>query len=99
MQEVVGLLDPKNLEETLGVTLDKRDKENVQLDPFLKACQQWKERFEEKGVCIIQGNLKLLHHMLNNSDKLFFILNQDFGLMDEIHTWGNNLQALQSING
>lgn len=34
--------------------------------------------------------------MHNNVDKLVAILNQDFGLMDEVHT---RLQALQSIKG
>ena len=41
LNELVGPLDPKNLKETLNATLEKRDKENVHLDPFLKACQQW----------------------------------------------------------
>ena len=27
------------------------------------------------------------------------ILNQDFGLMDEVHTWGKDLQELQLIKG
>ena len=27
------------------------------------------------------------------------ILNQDFGLMDKVHTWGKDLQALQEIKG
>ena len=29
LHEVLGLLDPKNLKDTLGVTLNRRDKENV----------------------------------------------------------------------
>lgn len=99
LNEVVGPLDPKNIEETLNVALEKREKENVQLDPFLKACQQWRESFEEKGVQIIQGNIKLVHHMQNNADKLVAILNKYFGLIDEVHTWGKDLQALQSIKG
>ena len=48
---------------------------------------------------IIQGNIKLLHVMHENVDKLVEILNQDFGLMDEVHTWGKDLQALQAIKG
>ncbi len=35
---------------------------------------------------MIQGNLKLLHYMQDNVDRLVAILNQDFGLMDEVHT-------------
>lgn len=34
LNEVVGLLDPKNPKETLNATLEKMDKEIVQLDPF-----------------------------------------------------------------
>ena len=34
-----------------------------------------------------------------NEDKLVAILNKDLGLMDEVHTWGQDLQALQSIKG
>ena len=37
--------------------------------------------------------------MQNNVDKLVAILNQDFGLMDDVHTQGKELHALQSING
>ena len=41
LNKVVGLLDLENPEETLNATLDKRNKESVQLDPFQKAYQQW----------------------------------------------------------
>ena len=32
-------------------------------------------------------------------DRLVAILNQEFGLMDKVHTWRNDLQTLQSIEG
>lgn len=41
----------------------------------------------------------MLHHMQNNADKLVAILSLDFWLMDEVHTWGKDLQALKSIKG
>ena len=81
------------------MTLGRRDKGMVQLDPFLRACQQWREIFEEKGVQIIQGNLNLLHVIQDNADRLVAILNQDFSLMYEVHTRGKDLQELQSIKG
>ena len=99
MSEFVSPFDPTNPEETLKATIERRDRGLVQLDPFLSACQQWQENFEEKGVLIIQGKLKLLHVMQENVDKLVAILNQDFGLIDEVHTWGKDLQALQEIKG
>jgi len=37
--------------------------------------------------------------MQDNADRLVAILNQDFSLMDEVHTWGKDLQALQLIKG
>ena len=37
--------------------------------------------------------------MQNNVDKLVPILNEDFGLIDEVHTQGKDLQVLQSIKG
>ena len=91
LAKVVGPLDPEHLEETL--------KEGIHLDPFLKACQQWQESFEEKRVLIIQGNLKLLHAMQENVDKMVAILKQDFSIMDEVHAWGKDLQVLQAIKG
>ena len=66
----------------------------MQLDPFLRACRKWWESFEEKVVLIIQGNIELLHIIKDNLDKLVEILNQDFGLMDEVHTWGEDFQEL-----
>ena len=59
LAKVVGSLDPEHPKETLNVAL--RDGGGVDLDSFLKAYQQWWESFEEKGVLILQENLKLLH--------------------------------------
>lgn len=56
----------------------------MQPDPFLRACQEWRERFKEKGVTIITGNLKLLHAMQENVDKMVAILKQDFNIIDEV---------------
>ena len=53
---------------------------------FLGAYQKWHEIFDDKGVQIIQANLKLLDHVQNNVDKLVSIVDQDFGLMGEVHT-------------
>ena len=61
------------------------------MNPFFNAYQKWWEICEEKGILVIQGNLKLLHVMPENLDKLVAILNEDFGLMDEVHTWGKDL--------
>ena len=49
LNEAVGPLDPEN-PKALNAVLKKRDKDNVQLDLFLKAFQQWQESCEEKGV-------------------------------------------------
>lgn len=48
LNEVVGPLDPEHPEETLNATLEKRDKEAVQLDPFLKSCQQCEKVLNRK---------------------------------------------------
>ena len=37
--------------------------------------------------------------MYNNVDNMVSIMNHDFGLMDEVNTWGKYQQALQSIKG
>ena len=52
MHELVGPINPDNLEVTLEVALERKDKEKVviQVDPFLNAYQLWKFFFEEKGV-------------------------------------------------
>ena len=99
LNEVVGPLDPKHPEETLNIEIERIFKEMVNLDPFLKGCQQCRESFEEKGVLIIQGNMYLLHVMKDNTNKLVSILNRYFGLMDKAHTQGKDLQASQVIKG
>ena len=50
LRKFLGPLDPINPKEPLNTTLERRDKGAAQLDPFLKACQQWRESFEDKGV-------------------------------------------------
>lgn len=60
MAEQVGPLDIERLEETLNTIL--REGGKVHMDPFLRACQQWWEILEEKGVIIIIENLKMLHY-------------------------------------
>ena len=76
-------MNPKHPVGTLNVAL--RDGGGVHLNPFLKTCQQWWDSFEEKGVLIIQGNLKLLHATQENVDKMVAILMQYFCIMDEVH--------------
>ena len=61
LAKVVGPLDPKCLEETLNNIL--KEGEGVRLNTFLKACQEWRDNLEDKGVTIITGSLKLLHAM------------------------------------
>jgi hypothetical protein len=41
LHELVGPIDPYNLEATLESALEKKDKERavIQVDPFFKACQ------------------------------------------------------------
>ena len=43
LHRLVGPIDRDNLEATLEVTLEKKDRERVviQVYPFLKACQLW----------------------------------------------------------
>ena len=72
LAEVVGPLDPESPEETLNTVL--REGGAVHLDPFLRACQQWQESFEEKGVMIIMENLKMLHATQENVNKMVAIL-------------------------
>lgn len=43
--------------------------------------------------------MNLLQNIQTNGDKLVTIINQDFGLMDEVCSWENDLQALKSIKG
>lgn len=50
LHEIVGTLDQDNLETTLSMALEKKDKVNAQVDSFLGACQQWHDNFEQKGV-------------------------------------------------
>ncbi len=59
LAKVVGPLDPKHPEETLNTIL--REGGAVHMDPFLRACQKWRESFEEKGVMIIIANLKMFY--------------------------------------
>ena len=51
LAEVVGPLDHKHPKEILNTIL--REGGAMHIDPFLKACQQWQEIFEEKGILII----------------------------------------------
>ena len=92
---MVGPLDPECHKQTLNTIL--REGGGVQLDLFLKAYQQWLEIFEEN--LIITGNLKLLHAMQKNVNKIVSILKQDFGIMDEVRAWSKDLQTLQAIKG
>lgn len=62
LNEVVCYIDLENPEISLGVALGRKGV-GTQLDPFLEACQQWCDSFEEKGVQIIEGSLTLLHHI------------------------------------
>lgn len=43
--------------------------------------------------------MNLLHHIQSSVDNLVSIVNQDFGLMDEVHTWEKYLHALTSLKG
>lgn len=88
----------ENPEVSLGVALGRKGV-GTQLDSFLEACQQWQDSFKERGVQIIQGNLNLLHNIQSNYNKLVSIVNQDFGLMNEVHTQTEDLQALRLVNG
>ena len=51
-----------------------REGGGVQVDPFLKACQEWKESLEDRDVTIITINLKLLHATQENVNKIKAIL-------------------------
>ena len=95
--EVVGPLDLKHPKETLNTIL--REGGGVQFDPFLNACQKWQEIFEEKGVLIITGNLKLLHATQENVNKIVAILKQDFNIMDEVRAQSKDIQTLRAIKG
>lgn len=97
MNEVVGPLDPEHLEETLNTVL--REGGAVHLDPFFRACQQWRESFEEKGVMIIIENVKMLHATQENVNKMVAILKQDFSIIDELRAWSQDLQTLKAIKG
>lgn len=96
IDEVVGPLDHEHPEETLNTIL--KEGGAVHIDLFLKAYQQWQEIFEEKDILIIQGNLKLLHAMQENMNKMVAIL-KDFSIMDEVRAWSKDLQNLQAIKG
>lgn len=72
LPKVLGPLDPERPEETLNTIL--REGGAVHMDPFLRACQKWQERFEEKGVMIIIANLKMSHATQENVNKMVAIL-------------------------
>ena len=97
LAEVIGPLDPEHPKETLNTIL--REEGAIHMDPFLRACQQWQESFEEKGVMIITANLKMLHTTQENVNKMVAILKQDFNIIDEIQAWRKDLQTLQAIKG
>lgn len=99
LNEIVGPTDPDHPEIALGVALERKEIEQPLGESFFDAYKRWHGSFEDKEVQIIEGNLNLLHGMHNNVDKLVTIVNQDFGLMDEVRTWANDLQALKSIKG
>ena len=69
---MVGPLDPECLEETLNAIL--KEGEGTRLNPFLRACQEWWDSLEDKGVTIIIGSLKLLHAMQEDVNKVVEIL-------------------------
>ena len=95
--EVVGPLDPECPEETLNAILKER--ESSRLNPFLRACQEWRDSLEDKGVTIIIGSLKLLHATQENVNKVVAILRQDFSIIDEVCEWRKDLQTLRAIKG
>ena len=68
----MGPLDPEHPKKTLNTIL--REGGHVQLDPFLKAFQEWQESLEDRGVTIIIGNLKLLHVTQENVNKIIATL-------------------------
>ena len=69
---MVGPLDPEHPEETLNTIL--REGEGTRLNPFLRACQEWQDSLEDKGVTIITGSLKLLHAIEEDVNKVVAIL-------------------------
>ena len=97
LAEVVGPLDPECPEETLNTI--PREGEGTRINPFLRACQEWWDNLEHKGVTIITGSLKFLHAMQEDVNKVVEILRQDFSIMDEVQAWSKDLQTLQAIKG
>ena len=71
LAKVICPLDLEHPKETLNTIL--REGEGVRLNPFLKACQDWQEILEDRGVTIIIGSLKLLHATQENVDKIMAI--------------------------
>ena len=53
LSEVIGPLDPERPEETLNSIL--KEGESTRLNPFLRACQEWRDSLEEKGLLLSQG--------------------------------------------
>ena len=92
---MIGPLDPERLEETLNVIL--KEGESTRLNPFLRACQEWWDSLEDKGVTIIIGSLKLLHDTQENVNKVVVMLTQMS--KDEECEWSKDLQTLQAIKG
>ena len=97
ISEVIGPLDPEHPEETLNTIL--KEGEITRLNPFLRACQEWRDNLEDKGVTIITGSLKLLHATQENVNKVVAILRQDFSIIDEVREWSKDLQTLRAIKG
>ena len=82
LSDVVGPLDPEHPKDTLNAIL--KEGESTRLNPFLRACQEWRDNLEGKGVTIITWSLKLLHATQENVNKVVAILRQDFSIIDEV---------------
>lgn len=48
---------------------------------------------------IIEVNMHILHSIQKNMNSLVIVVNQDFGLQEEVSTWTNDLESLKTIKG
>lgn len=94
VKEVAGPIDPDYPEIVVSITLEKWAPTLEPSNLFLDTCKRCHHSFAKKGVEIIATNMHLLHNIQKNGEKLAIMVNQDFGLMDKVSTWTNDLEAL-----
>ena len=92
---MVGPIDLDHQKITLKATLEKQAP--PPLDSFLQTCQNQRQDFEQTSIEIIKANMTFLHKLKYSLDNLFRRTNFDFGLLNEVSLWIDDLTTLREI--